>query len=299
MPLASLGQMLQSARSAGYAICYCEAWNLESLQAVISAAEELEAPVITGFNGGFLNHPERAQPEDLTAYAGLGRVALGHCRIPAALLLNETDSMKQIEAGMRLGFGGVMVENEHLTLEEYQLLVARVVKIAHDRNVWVEAQLGRLPDGSGDAPAELTDPAKARAFADKTRIDALAVAVGNTHILTRGKSPIDFERLARIRDAVQVPLVLHGGSGIPLELAQACIQAGVAKVNFGTALKQAYLAALGEKLLNYREPMNPHPFLGMGGRADALVAGREAVKRKVQELLKAFGSAGKGSSVLS
>jgi fructose/tagatose bisphosphate aldolase len=126
---------------------------------------------------------------------------------------------------------------------------------------------------------------------EETGIDALGVAVGNTHILTTGKAPVDFDRLGKIHDAVKVPLVLHGGTGIPLELAPSCIRLGVAKVNFGTALKQAYLAAAREKLVNYREPMNPHPFLGMGGTEDMLVAGREAVKLKVKELLEAFGSA--------
>jgi fructose/tagatose bisphosphate aldolase len=141
--------------------------------------------------------------------------------------------------------------------------------------------------------AEPTVPATARAFVEDTGIDALAVAVGNTHILTTGKAPMDLDRLEKIHNEVKVPLVLHGGSGIPLEFAQSCLRLGVAKVNFGTVLKQAYLAGIREKLANYREPMNPHPFLGMGGRDDVLVGGREAVKLKVKELLQAFGSAGK------
>jgi len=295
MPLVSLVQMLERARSVGYAVCYCEAWNLESLQAVVAAAEELHSPIITGFNGGFLAHAGRAQSEDLAIYAGMGLAALRHSNIPAALLLNETDNLAQIEEGISLGFNGVMVENEHLPLEEYRRLVKHVVNLAHRHDVWVEGQIGKLPDGSGHSEAEPTDPATARAFVEETGIDALGVAVGNTHILTRGKAPVDFDRLGKIHDVVKVPLVLHGGTGIPLKLAQSCIRLGVAKVNFGTALKQAYLAAVREKLVNYREPMNPHPFLGMGGTEDVLVAGREAVKLKVKELLEAFGSAGKAS----
>jgi fructose/tagatose bisphosphate aldolase len=94
---------------------------------------------------------------------------------------------------------------------------------------------------------------------------------------------------------VKIPLVLHGGTGIPLESAQDCIRLGVAKVNYGTVLKQAYLEAIREKLAAYRVPMSPHPFLGMGGKEDILVAGFEAVKLTVKELLQAFGSAGKAS----
>lgn len=293
MPLVSVSGMLDQARSAGYAVCYCEAWNLESVQAIVAAAEELRSPIMTGFNGGFLMHSGRAEREDLSVYAGLGLAALRSSGVPAALLLNETDDYAQIEEGINLGFNSVMVENEHLALDEYRQLVKRVVAMAHPRGVWVEAQIGRLADGAGHSQAEPTDPRAARAFAEQTGIDALGVAVGNTHILTTGKSPLDFERVEKIRDAVPVPLVLHGGTGIPLELAPLCGRAGIAKVNFGTALKQAYLAALREKLAHYREPMNPHPFLGMGGSDDVLTAGREAVKQKVKEWLAAFGSAGR------
>ena len=292
MPLVSMVQLLAGAKCGGYAVSYCESWNLESLQAVMQAAEELRSPIIAGFSGGFLMHPGRAQPENLAFYAAMG-LALRKSSVPVAFLLNETDSLEQIEEGIGLGFNSVMVENEHLGLDEYRQLVKQVVKVAHSQDVSVEAQIGRLSDASGHSAAEPTDPAVARAFVEETDIDALGVAVGNVHILTTGTAPIDLGTLERIRDQVKVPLVLHGGTGIPLEVAQSCIQLGVAKVNFGTALKQAYLAAIREKLAAYREPMSPHPFLGMGGREDILVAGREAVKRKVKELLQAFGSAGK------
>lgn len=293
MPLVSVAELLEHARSFGYAVCYCEAWNLESLQAVVEAAEELHSPIIAGFNGGFLIHPGRAHPEDLAPYAGMGLAELRGSKVPSGFLLNETDDLAQIEEGIGIGFNAVMVENEHLALEKYRRLVKHVVGIAHPRNVWVEAQIGRLADGSDSSGAVPTDAATARTFVEETGIDALGVAVGNTHILTTGKAPVDFDRLGKIHQEVKIPLVLHGGTGIPLELAQSCIRLGVAKVNYGTALKQAYLAAMREKLANYREPMNPHPFLGMGGRDDVLVAAREAVKTKAKELLVAFGSAGK------
>lgn len=292
MPILPMTQLLADAQRGGYAVCYCEAWNLESFQAVIEAAEETRSPIIAGFNGGFLNHPGRSKPERLAYYAGFS-LALSRTDVPVAFLLNETDHLAQIQEGIDLGFNAVMVENEHLRLDEYRQLVKQVVKLAHKRNVSVEAQVGRLSDGSGHSAADPTDPAIARAFVEETAIDALAVAVGNVHVLTRGKASIDLRALERIHEEVEIPLVLHGGTAIPLEVAQDCIRVGVAKVNFGTALKQAYLEAIRVKLAEYREPMSPHPFLGMGGREDILVAGREAVKLKVKELLRTFGSAGK------
>ena len=292
MPLISMKEMLEDARRGGYAACYCESWNLESLQAVVDAAEAESSPIIAGFNGGFLVRSGQTTLEKLSYYAAL-RAALDRAKVPVAFLLNETDSLDQIEQGIALGFNSVMVENEFLPKEKYQLLVKQVVEMAHAKGVSVEAQVGHLADASGGTEAAPTDPEAARAFVSATHIDALGVAVRNVHILTSGKRGLDFEALAKIQAAVEIPLVLHGGTGIPLELAPRCIQLGVAKVNFGTGLKQAYLAALGEKLGKYKEPMSPHPFLGMGGDNDLLVAGREAVKAEVVKLLRAFGSAGK------
>jgi len=259
---------------------------------VVEAAEEERSPIIAGFNGGFLMHPGRKRPENLTYYASLG-LSLAKARVPAVLLFNESATLAQIEEAIDLGFNAVMVENEGFELDDYRRLVRQVVAKAHRSGVSVEAQVGHLADASANGHAEPTTAEAARAFVEETEIDALGVAVGNVHILTKGNAPLDLRALAAIGQAVSVPLVLHGGTGIPLEDAARCVQLGVAKVNFGTGLKQAYLAALREKLAKYREPMSPHPFIGMGGEDDILVAGREGVKLKCQELLRAYGSAGK------
>jgi len=289
MPLASMNDLLASARSGGYAVCYCESWNLESFQAVVEAAEEMRTPIIAGFNGGFLGHASRQRPESLSYYSGL-TTALQKSSAQVAFILNETDDFAQINEGIELGFNAVMVENEHLGFEDYRQLVKKVVRIAHAKNVSVEAQIGRLPGGGeGGHPAgQVTEPKVARAFVADTGIDASGVAIGNVHILTRGKAAIDLEQLARIREAVDLPLVIHGGTGFPPEHAREVIALGVAKFNFGTNLKQTYLATLRAGLAQYSEPMNPHPFLGMGGSKDILVAAREAVKQRVKELIRNY-----------
>jgi ketose-bisphosphate aldolase len=292
MPLVSMKVMLENARREGYAACYCESWNLESLQAVVEAAEAEKSPIIAGFNGGFLLHSGQTTLEQLGYYAAL-RAALSRARVPVTFLLNESDSFEQIAQAIDLGFDAVMPENEDLPKEEYLHLVHQVVEKAHAHGVTVEAQVGHLADASGGTEAHPTDPEEARAFVNATHIDALGIAVGNVHILTSGKRSLDLSALERIRAAVEIPLVLHGGTGIPLELAARCVQLGVAKVNFGTGLKQAYLAAVRENLAHYKEPMSPHPFLGMGGKHDILIAGREAVKAEVVKLVRAFGSSGK------
>jgi fructose-bisphosphate aldolase class II len=292
--------MLADAAARGYAVCYCESWNLESIEAVVEAAEECDSPIIAGFNGGFLRHSSRRKPENLSYYAGFS-VAIERSRVPVAFLLNESDSLDQMREAIELGFNAVMPENEGLSFEEYRELVKRAVALAHARGLWVEAQLGILPDGGTSRDggshnghrAEITDPDAARSFVEQTGVDALAVSIGNVHVLTAGKVAVDLEALHRIREKVKVPLVLHGGSSLQPEIFQDLVRLGVAKFNFGTLLKQAYLDAVRERLATYARPLNPHLFLGVGGRSDIMVAGREAVKAKVKELLHACGSAGR------
>ena len=294
MALTSMKDMLGRARRGRYALCYFEAWNLESLQAVVEAAEETRSPVLIGFGGGFLMRPERPHPERLEYYGALGLAAARLASVPVALLLNETDSFDQIKKAVDLGFNGVMVEDERLSAAEYHDLVQRVVKWSHRRGVAVEAQFGHLPEGVSARGHQrgLTDPESASEFAQSTGVDALAVSIGNVHIMARGRAVIDLELLAEIDRQVGLPLVVHGGTGFPRKSVQQAVRYGVAKFNFGTGIKQAYLRALRGSLRKYHEPMSPHPFVGMGGKNDILVAGREAVRREVVKLLQAFGSAG-------
>jgi ketose-bisphosphate aldolase len=291
MPIASLHDILQNARRDRYGVPYCESWNLESAQAVVAAAERMKSPAIVGFNGGFLEHPSRPRPERLEWYAGV-RLALESASVPVALLLNESTSLGQMEQAMRLGFNAVMPENEGLSLDEYRSLVKKVVALAHPRGIWVEAQIGTLPSGHGsdDSKSEITDPGTAAAFVKETGVDALGVSIGNVHILTRGKALLDLDALQRIRAVVEVPLVVHGGTSLTPDSLRKIVELGVAKINFGTNLKQAYLEAVRASLKAYGSPSSPHPYLGRGGEEDIMTAGREAVRCKVEELMEICGS---------
>jgi fructose/tagatose bisphosphate aldolase len=219
--------------------------------------------------------------------------ALRESSAPVSLILNETDDLAQIKEGIGQGFNAVMVENNALAPDAYQRLVKEVVRLAHAKGVSVEAQVGHLPNGwdAGHGSGEITDPKEAPRFVAETGVDALGVSIGNVHIMTEGKASVDLTVLRRIREATDIPLVIHGGTGFPPEQARDAISFGVSKFNFGTTLKQVYLAAVREKLAQYAEPMNPHPFLGKGGEKDILVAGREAVKKRVKELIETYGFA--------
>src|ERR1017187_4645019 len=167
MPFISMKEMLEDARKRRYAASYCESWNLESLQATVEAAEEEKSPIIVGFNGGFLLRSGQKTFEQLGYYASF-REALDRAKVPVAFLLNESDSIEQLEQAISLGFDSVMPENEDLPAEEYLHMVKHVVEKAHAKGVTVEAQVARLADVLEAPEAQPTDPEAARAFVKAT-----------------------------------------------------------------------------------------------------------------------------------
>ena len=163
-----MSKLLADAKRGGYAVCYCEAWSLESFQAVVEAAEEERSPIIAGFNGGFLMHPGRKRAENLAIYASLG-LSLAKARVPAALLFNESASLAQIEEAIDLGFNAVMVENEGFELDDYRRLVRQVVAKAHRSGVSVEAQVGHLANASSNGQRGTHHPGGGAGFCGGNR----------------------------------------------------------------------------------------------------------------------------------
>ena len=286
--------MMQKARKGGYAIGYFESWNIESLYGVVEAAEQAGAPVIIGFNGEFLCRRERTAPERLSWYGALGRAAAIDARVPCGFIFNECAEDEWTRVAVTAGFNLVMPADPAASREDYLERVRDLVDYAHPRDVAVEAELGELPagvPGFAHGAGEKTDPELSRDFVRATGIDLLAVSAGNVHVALQGRGALDLDRLKAIRRAVDIPLVLHGGTGIADASLRAAIAIGVAKVNYGTILKQRYLSAVRRALAS--EEPNPHALLGMGGPEDVMVAGRRAVREAVLERLPALGSAGR------
>ncbi len=294
MPLEPVPEMARRAREQGYAIGYFESWNLESLYGVVEAAEEARAPVIIGFNGEFLSRPGRLAAERLSWYGALGRAAAADAKIPCGFIFNECAQDKWTRAAVTAGFNLVMPADPAAPYDDYARRVTDIVQYAGSRGVAVEAELGELPagiPGFSHGKAEKTDPQGARAFVEATGVDLLAISVGNIHVSLSGPTALDLDRLMSIRQAVDVPLVLHGGTGIADDSLRQAVTLGVAKVNYGTGLKQRYLAAVRRALAG--EETNPHALLGMGGPEDVMVAGRRAVREAVLERLPALGCRGR------
>jgi len=295
MALEAIGPMMRRALEGGYAVGYFESWNLESLQGVVDAAEQAQSPVILGFNGAFLSGP-RTAAERLSLYGALGRAAAECSLVPCGLIFNECPRDDWVVAAIAAGFNMVMLADPDAAHADLIDRVAALTRLAHSRGIAVEAEVGELPLGAaGGALAaqsgSRTDPATAAAFVAATGIDLLAVSVGNVHIQTTGELGLDLRLLEEIHRRIPVPLVLHGGTGIAAAALREAITLGVAKVNFGTYLKQRYLAAMRAAL--GRESRDPHRLLGMGGPEDALVAGRLAVRDAVLERLDFLGCRGK------
>lgn len=294
MSLEPVGELLRHARQAGYGIGYFESWNLESLQGVIDAAEETRSPVIVGFNGDFLSRPGRRTEERIAWYAALGRAAAESAAVPCGLIFNECAQDDRIRQAIRSGFNLVSVAAPRAEDEDDVRRVADLTQYAHAHGVSVEAEIDELPWGASGPRVEggsLTDPERAARFVAATGIDLLAVSVGNVHVLVRGQQGLDLDRLAEIHRRVSLPLVLHGGTGIAPDALRQAIALGVTKVNYGTVLKQRYLAAVRAAL---NEPeVNPHHLLGYGGPEDVLVAGRLAVREAVRERMALLGCVGR------
>ena len=298
MPVVPFTELMTDAQQGGYAVGYFETWSVESLQAVADAAEATRSPVILGFGGIYwpsLNCPTK---EDLGVYAAMGLAACRHATVPTCLIFNESAHEDWVAEAVDLGFGVVMFADDSLGFEHERECIVRVVRRAHESSVAVEAELASPPGLGADlteAPDDLrmTDVASARAFVDHTGIDALAVNVGQVHLHGRAQVQLNLPRVSELRDAVSVPLVLHGASSIRRDDMAEAIRLGICKVNVGSVLKRTYFDALRTACADVPEDYNPYDVVGSGLDADVLSLGRVALQKEVETLMRLFGSAGK------
>ena len=297
MSLWPINELVQHARKNQYALGYFESWNLESLQGVLDAAEMTGSPIIIGFNGEFLSRPGRKLKERIRCYAELGKAGAADARVPCGLIFNECPNDDWVRNAVLAGFNLVMPADASATYEDYRGRVATLTEFAHRHGAAIEAEVGHLPFGSPELTDGdfLTDPELAGRFVEDTKVDLLAVSVGNVHVLTKGQQELDFKRLSQIGERANRPLVLHGGTGIPASSIREAIRLGVTKVNYGTYLKQRYLEALERCLACEADVDNPHELLGMGGEHDVMIAGRLAVRDAVLERIELLGCCGKAN----
>ncbi|HNX61603.1 MAG TPA: class II fructose-bisphosphate aldolase [Candidatus Limiplasma sp.] len=278
MALVSSRELLLAAQRGGYAVGAFNAENMEMVQAIIEAAEELNAPVLVQTTPGTLKY---APP---SAFAGLvSRLARG-VKAPIALHLDHGNSIALAEQCAREGYTSLMIDGSLLPFNSNVTLTRSVVAMACD--LPVEAELGTVGGKEDDheAKPQYTDPAEAADFVERTGISSFAVAIGTAHGVYKGIPKLDIDRLSEIRKVVEIPLVLHGTSGVPHDQVRACIERGICKVNYATELRITFSDAVKANIAAKPDNFDPKKFLG---------AGRDAVKARVMELIRLCGSDGK------
>jgi ketose-bisphosphate aldolase len=304
MALHPMSRLLTHARDHRYAVGYFEAGNLESVLAAKDAAEELDSPVIIGFNGGFIGNPARKVPENVRHYGALGRAIAEAASVPMSLILNEADDVQLLVDALEAGFNVVMHDHERCTVAESMEINRYLATTAHAVGAEVEAELGELPAADSRThrvtEGQTTDPDEAVRFVEQTGVDALAVAVGNIHMLEGRKAALDLELVRELADRVPVPLVLHGGTGIDDEELRQAILLGIAKINVGTLLRRTFINSL-RSYFHGRDVdcLDLNEVTSTGGRDDMLVATRAAMCREIARLMKVFGSDGMASRFLA
>lgn len=254
--ITSRSTILLEAQSKGYAVPAFNIHNLETMKTVLETAQELRSPVLI------------AATPSTVSYMGeeflisMMEAAKKRYDIPICFHLDHHEKVNDIKALIDSGIHSVMIDASHHDFEENIRIVREVVEYASSFGVAVEAELGRLSGVEDDLEVDekdqiYTNPAQAKEFVSRTGIDSLAVAIGTAHGLYKGEPKLDIERLSAIQKEVNIPLVLHGASGLPDELVQKTIKNGICKVNIATELKIAFANGLRGYLKEHSDANDP------------------------------------------
>lgn len=240
--LANTRDVLKHAQHHQYAVAAFNVYNLETVQAAVKVAEKEQQPVIIALG-------ERYFPTvDVEGFSAMVKGIATKASVPICLHLDHAYEKKSIIRAIRSGFTSVMYDGSKYELEQNIQHTAEIVDIAHMAGVSVEAEIGSLARGSFSDEEEgsgtLTDPQLAKEFVAETGVDFLAAAIGTVHGMYQGEPNIDLGLLEKIRQEVEVPLVLHGGSGTPDEIITKAVQAGICKINVNTEVSMEAVSFL-------------------------------------------------------
>ncbi|CQR65518.1 class II fructose-bisphosphate aldolase [Streptomyces leeuwenhoekii] len=282
MPLATTGDLVTRAAAARRAVAAFNIITLEHVEAVVAGAETAGTPVVLQVSENAVKYRYgRLLPLARAAVAAAERAT-----VPVALHLDHVQSDTLLRQAPQAGFSSVMYDASRLPYAENLAATRAAADWAHARGLWIEAELGQVGGKNGQppldahAPGARTDPAEARAFVADSGVDALAVAVGSVHAMTTRTATLDHDLVKRLAGTLDVPLVLHGSSGLPDGELAAAVAHGITKVNVGTALNIAMTGAIREYLAARPEAVDSRGYLTVG---------REAMVRTVVEIVRALG----------
>lgn len=283
MALVTMKDMLITAKENGYAVGQFNINNLEWTQAILQAAEEEKSPVILGvsegagkYMGGFV----------AVVHMVKGLMESYKTTVPVAIHLDHGSSFEKCKEAVDAGFTSVMIDASHHPFEENIAITSKVVEYAHTHGVSVEAELGTVGGNEDGVIGGImyADPEECRKMVEATSIDCLAPALGSVHGPYHGEPNLGFKEMEEISNLAGLPLVLHGGSGIPTKDIQRAISLGTAKINVNTENQIAATKVIREILDNDKKVYDPRKFLGPA---------REAIKATVIGKMREFGSSQK------
>ncbi|NEA65125.1 class II fructose-bisphosphate aldolase [Streptomyces sp. SID12488] len=278
MPIVTTGELITRAATARSAVAAFNIITLEHVEAVIAGAEKAGSPVILQVS----ENAVRFRYGRLLPLARAAASAAERAAVPVALHLDHVQSDDLLRQAPGAGFSSVMYDAARLSYLENLAATRAAADWAHAQGLWIEAELGQVGGKDGRAPLDAhepgarTDPAEARAFVADSGVDALAVAVGSSHAMTTRTAALDQDLLERLSATLDVPLVLHGSSGVPDDQLVAAVAAGITKVNVGTALNIAMTGAIREFLDAHPEAVDSRKYLSVG---------REAMARAVTQII--------------
>jgi len=276
-------EILQDAHKNNYAVGAFNVNNMEIVQAIIEAAEETNSPVILQASQGGLKYA------GVEYIAELGKLAARNAKVPVAVHLDHGTDFDQVMLCIRHGFTSVMIDGSRFDLGKNIEVTKKVIEVAHAVGVSVEAELGKIGGTEDDITvdereATFTDPEEAKRFVDETNVDYLAIAVGTAHGPYKGEPKIDFDRIKAIKEITNIPLVVHGSSGVPADSIKEAVSLGINKINIDTDLRIAFSNAVKEFIKENPENIDPRKILGPA---------KEAMKEAIIEKMQLFGSAGR------
>lgn len=258
---------------------FTDVWDMLSL---VEAAEELNAPVI------LMVHPENFAQETLKMCGAMAKQAAEEAKVPVFVHLDHSTSIEDCKTAVDAGFDSVMIDASYLSLEENIARTKEVVDYAHAKGVIVEAEMGRIKGGGveggyygDDFLAQVSD---CKALVEATGVDMLAVGIGTQHGFYTAKPELNFQRLKEIKEACPIPLVLHGGTGVPAEQVKEGIALGLDKINVGTCIATTYMVGMRDEL----NAADEHPFT-----IDIVGPVKEKVKAVAKEWFEVCGAVGK------
>ena len=277
MALVTSEKMLLDAQKRGYAVGAFNCENMEMIKAVIAAAEELRAPVM------LQTTPSTIRYASLDMFVAMAAAEAAAASVPVCLHLDHGSSFELAVQAIHAGYTSVMIDGSKLPFEENVAVSKRVADVARAVNIPCEAELGKVGGKEDDLVAVAdtnTDPEQARKFVECTGVTSLAVAIGTAHGFYVGTPVLDKQRLSEIRKVVEIPLVLHGASGLTDQDVRDCVARGICKVNFATELRKAFTDACRQLAADDPKAFDPKVFCK---------AGMAAVKALVMNRMKVCG----------